>query len=119
MKRFRRRALLDPGARGSLGSDREPEPMHAFVVECYWPGMLEQDARRALDRVTRFAGEASRGLSVRSLGCVLMPSDGMALFLFAASNEDVVRGVGRLAEVPFDRIVESVFVGFAQPRPGR
>jgi hypothetical protein len=119
VKRFRRRALLAPGARGSLGSDRELEPMHAFVVECYWPGMLEQDARRALDRVIGLAGEAARGRSVRSLGCVLVPSDGMALFLFAASNEDVVRGVGQLAEVPFDRIVESVFVGFGQPRPDR
>lgn len=116
MKRFRRKALLAPGARGSLG-DREPEPMHAFVVECYWPGLLEQDARRALDRVTGLAGEGARGRSVRSLGCVLVPSDGMALFLFAASNEDVVRGVGQLAEVPFDRIVESVFVGLGQPRP--
>jgi hypothetical protein len=94
--------------------------MHAFVVECYWPRMREQDARRALDRVTRLAGEASRGRSVRSLGCVLVPSDGMALLLFTASNEDVVRGVGRLAEVRFDRIVESVFVGFGpEPRPDR
>jgi hypothetical protein len=40
VKRFRRRALLAPGPRGGLGSDPEPEPMHAFVVECYWPGML-------------------------------------------------------------------------------
>jgi hypothetical protein len=93
--------------------------MHAFVVECYWPGMLEQDASRALGRVTGFAGEALEGRSVRSLGCVLVPSDGMALFLFAASNEDVVKRVARLAEVPFDRIVESVLVGFGQPRSGR
>jgi hypothetical protein len=40
--------------------------------------------------------------------------------LFAASSEDVVRQVGRLVEVPFDRIVESVLVGFGeQPRADR
>jgi hypothetical protein len=42
----------------------------------------------------------------------------MALFLFAASNKDVVRGVGQLAEVPFDRIVESVDKFFAALRNG-
>lgn len=94
--------------------------MHAFVMECYWPEMIEQDARNTLDRVIGLAGEASPGRSVRSLGCVLVPSDGMALFLFTASSEDVVRRVGRQAEVPFDRIVESVLVGFGQqPRPDR
>jgi hypothetical protein len=119
VKRFRRRALLTTGPHGSFGSDREPEPTRAFVVECYWPGVLEQDARNALDRINGLVGEGSSGQSVRSLGCVLMPSDGMALFLFAASNEDSVRGVGRLIEFPFDRIVESVFVGLGQPRPDR
>jgi hypothetical protein len=39
----------------------------------------------------------------------------MALFVFSASNEDVLRRVGQLAEIPFDRIVESVLVGFGQP----
>jgi hypothetical protein len=32
----------------------------------------------------------------------------------------MVRRIGGLAELPFDRIVESVLVGFGQqPRPGR
>jgi hypothetical protein len=44
----------------------------------------------------------------------------MALFLFSAPSEDVVRRIGGLAEVPSDRIAESVLVGFSQaPRPGR
>jgi hypothetical protein len=58
--------------------------MPTFVVECYWPGMLEEDARTILDRVIQFAGEASPGRSVGSLGCVLVPGDGMALFLLTA-----------------------------------
>jgi len=88
--------------------------MRTFVVECYWPGMLEEDARNILDRVIQLGGKASPGRSVGSLGCVLVPGDGMALFLLTASSEDIVRRAGQLAEVPFDRIVESVLVGFGQ-----
>jgi hypothetical protein len=78
---------------------------------------IEAKAPETLNRVVRLAGEAAPGEAVQYLGCILVPADGIALFLFAASNEDVVRGVGRLAEVPFDRIVESVLVGFGQPPP--
>jgi hypothetical protein len=91
--------------------------MPTFVVECYWPGMLEEDARNILDRVIQLGGRASPGRSVGSLGCVLVPGDGMALFLLTAPSEDVVRRAGRQAEVPFDRIVESVLVGFGQQLP--
>jgi hypothetical protein len=88
--------------------------MQTFIVECFWPAMLEEDARNTLDRVIHLGGGTSPVWSVRSLGCVLVPSDGMALFLFRAPNEDVVRRVGQLADLPFDRIVESVLVGFGQ-----
>ena len=65
----------------------ESESMQTFVVECYWPGMIEEDARTILDRVMQLGGEASPGRSVWSLGCVLMPGDGMALFLLTAPSE--------------------------------
>jgi hypothetical protein len=86
--------------------------MRIFVVECYWPGMIEDDVRDTLDRVSRIGGVASPERTPQSLGCILVPSDGTALFLFKASSEDAVRRVGRLAEVPFDRIVESALFGF-------
>lgn len=88
--------------------------MRTFVVECYWPGMLETEARATLNRVGRLGGEALSGQTVRLLGCILLPSDGMALFLFNAPSEAVVRYVGGLTEVPFDRIIESVHIGFVQ-----
>jgi len=90
--------------------------MRIFVVECYWPGMIEEDVRNTLDRVIHLGGEASPGRSLRSLGCILVPSDGMALFLFHAPSEDAVRRAGRLAEIPFDRIAESVLFGLG-PQP--
>jgi hypothetical protein len=94
--------------------------MRTFVVECYWPGMIELEARATLDRVVRLGGEALPGQSVRLLGCIVLPTDGMALFLFNAPSEAVLKHIGGLAELPFDRVVESVLVGFdQQPRPGR
>jgi hypothetical protein len=89
--------------------------MPTFVVECYWPGRIEPEARNTLERIARLNREASPGQALRSLGCILIPSDGLALFLFSASDVDVVRRMGRLSEVPFDRIVESVHIGFDQP----
>jgi len=112
MKRVWRSALL--------GGSSRSEPVQTFVVECYWPGMMEEEVWDIMDRLLRVGPEASPAQAVRSLGCILVPSGGMALFLFSAPNEDVVRRIGGLAEVPFDRIAESVLVGFSQaPRPGR
>ena len=89
--------------------------MRTFIVECYWPGMSEEDARNALARIS-LDSEVTREPSLLLwLGCVLVPSDGMALFLFRAPSEDEVRRVSLFAEVPFDRIVESVLVGFGEP----
>ena len=88
--------------------------MHTFVVECYWPGMIEETARATLDRVVRLEGQAFPGQAVRLLGCIVVPSDGMALFLVNAPSEAVVRHMGGLTEVPFDRIIECVYIGFGQ-----
>jgi hypothetical protein len=89
--------------------------MQTFVVECYWPELIEQEARDTLERIACLSAEASPGRAVRSLGCILIPSDGLALFLFSASDVDAVRHMRLLSEVPFDRIVESVHIGFDQP----
>jgi hypothetical protein len=86
--------------------------MQTFMVECYWPGTIEPKARETLNRVVRLAGEPVREEAVRCLGCIFVPADGMALFLFRAATEDMVRRIGRLSELPFDRIVHSVHIGF-------
>jgi hypothetical protein len=128
-QRLETHGLSDSTARSVPDGIGRSQPMQTFMVECYWPGTIEANARETLNRVVRSAGEGVPGEAVRFLGCILVPADGTALFLvpadgtalflFAASSEDVVRGVGRLADVPFDRIVESVVVGFGQPRPER
>ena len=84
------------------------------MVECYWPRTIDQKAPKSLERVVRLVGEAVPGEAVRLIGCIIVPVDGMALFLFRASNEDIVRRIGRLSELPFDRIVRSIHIGFDQ-----
>ena len=85
--------------------------MRTFVVECYWPGMTEEQARETLERVIHIAREACPADGAWPLGCLLLPSDGMALYLFVAPNEAAVRQIGSRAEVPFDRIIESIHIG--------
>jgi hypothetical protein len=88
--------------------------MKTFMVECYWPGTIEHKATESVNRVVRLVGQAVPGEAARFLGCILVPADGMALLLFRASSEDIVRRIGRLSELPFDRIVDSVHIGFDQ-----
>jgi hypothetical protein len=86
--------------------------MQTFLVECYWPRLIEKEARDILERVVGLGAEASPEQPLQSLGCILVPSDGMALFLVSAPSEAIVRRIGALTEVPFDRIVESIHIGF-------
>jgi hypothetical protein len=89
-----------------------------FVVECYWPDMTEEHVEDALERLARSGGEGPDRDPVRSLGCILVPSDGMALFLFRGPSSAMVRDHSEKAEVPFDRIVESIQIGLGASRAG-
>jgi hypothetical protein len=85
-----------------------------FVVECYWPEITEEQVKEALSRVAPLPVSGRPADEVESAGCILIPSDGMALFLFRGASEDLVRERSENAEVPFDRIVESIHVGFIE-----
>jgi hypothetical protein len=88
-----------------------------FVVECYWPGIDEAQVRDVLTRVTHpRRGTAAARRAVHSLGCILVPSDGLALFLFEGPSATVVDEESVWAQVPFDRIVEVVRIESADDR---
>ncbi len=89
---------------------RSSESGRTFVVECYWPGLIEERVRRTVERVVHLTRGGASESEIRSLGCILLPSDGMALFLFRARGEADVKDISRLAEVPFDRIVPSIHI---------
>jgi hypothetical protein len=59
--------------------------MPTFMVECYWPGITEEHVKQALTLLSEAERRPSAGEAVTSLGCILVLSDGMAIFLFEAA----------------------------------
>jgi hypothetical protein len=74
------------------------------MVECYWPEMTENRVRQVLERVVRTESGCAQP-QVRPLGSLLVPSDGLVIFLFDGTAA-AIRDAAKTAEVPFDRIVE-------------
>jgi hypothetical protein len=93
-------------------------PTPTYVVECYWPEITEDLVRETFGRIASGARRGSIAEVAKLLGCILMPSDGMVLFLFRAPNESLVKEQSRLSELPFDRIVESIYIGLAHQAGG-
>jgi hypothetical protein len=75
-----------------------------FMVECYWPEMTPDRVRQILERVARTDSRRAQS-AVRPLGSLLVPSDGMVIFLFDGTSA-AIRDAANTAEVPFDRIVK-------------
>jgi hypothetical protein len=97
-----------------------------FMVECYWPDMTEDRVRDVLERVASTQSQYAQP-RVRPLGSLLVPSDGMVIFLFDGASAAIL-DAAKIAEVPFDRIVEVHHVlihgsttpfGDPYPAPGR
>jgi hypothetical protein len=86
--------------------------MPTFIVECYWPGITEAQVRHALALVGRVGNKGGSGEAVGRLGCILVPADGMAIFLFHAPSALRLTQIAQQAGLPFDRIVESIHVRF-------
>ena len=81
--------------------------MPTYMVECYWPEITEKQARDALANVTESQEASGTSDQIQAIGCFLIPSDGMALFLLAGPSADMVEEAGKLTNLPFDRIVEA------------
>jgi hypothetical protein len=92
------------------GESHQEAATPTYVVECYWPGITEQEANEALAGLAGARGHAATSNQVRPLSCILMPSDGIALFLLSSPSAADVREAGELIQLPFDRIVESLIV---------
>jgi hypothetical protein len=67
--------------------------------------MTEGQVRGILER-WRLAGHRPSQARVQPVGSLLVPSDGMVIFLFEGTSPAAIREAAALADVPFDRIVE-------------
>jgi uncharacterized protein DUF4242 len=88
----------------------------SYVAECFWPGVTRDDLAQLDARVVASVDRKSRARDrVRYLGALLLPTDEVVFCFFDAPSADAVEIVARRANIPFDRILESVNV----PRYGR
>jgi|SRR5262245_34282443 len=81
----------------------------AYVAECFWPDVDQEDVDRAADRIQRSAAEmTSEGRRVSFAGSILMPSDEIVFYLFDGDSVEDVREACVRAEIPLERVVESI-----------
>ena len=91
-----------------MSADDQPR---GYLVECYWPGVSADKLAAAVERVERAADELrGQGRSLRFLGSILVPADETVFCLFDGEEADV-RAVSEKAGVPFERILESLWIG--------
>jgi hypothetical protein len=76
--------------------------MATFLVECYWVGVLEADARQALDRLRR--GGSRRGGEIAPLASFLLPSEEVLFVLVESSSQRAALRASREAGIPVDRV---------------
>jgi Protein of unknown function (DUF4242) len=87
-----------------------------FMAECFWPDMSEAKVQAAGTRAEHTARAASRdGAAVRYLGAILIPADEVAFCLFEGSSAQLVREISERAEIPFERILETVRLDATTP----
>lgn len=82
-----------------------------FLVECYLPGVAERDVAAASERARRAAEELhSRGRDVAYLGALFVAADEAVFHQFRARNAALVVEASRMADLQFERVVESIGV---------
>jgi len=93
-----------------------------FIAECFWVGVKPDDLSALDQRVESCVARMTEdGHSVRYLGSMLMAEDEVVLCFFEGSAA-AVRRAAELAEVPFERILESdgtAWPGVDPPANGR
>jgi len=81
---------------------------NGFLVECYWPGMREEQiaalASRAHTAASQLRGQRGR---VELAESIFVPLDETVFWLFEG-HEDDVRAVAAEAGITFERILESL-----------
>ncbi len=83
------------------------EAARSFIAECFWPGVSEGEVAALDSRASASAGELTEaGDPVRFLGSILLREDEVVLCQFEGA-EDAVRRAAALAEIPFERIIET------------
>jgi hypothetical protein len=82
-----------------------------FLVECYLPGVVEHDVAEASERARRVTEELrAGGRDVAYLGALFVAADEAVFHQFRAGDAGLVVEASRRANLPFERVVESIGV---------
>lgn len=81
--------------------------LNTYLVERYWPGVTEAVLVAALERATAVSSDKV----LRHVHSVLIPSEEVVFSVFEAASAADVESANRLADAPFERVVEAVAVG--------
>lgn len=88
------------------------QPGRTFLVECYLPGIAERDVAKASGRARQVVGELRElGREIAYLGALFVASDEVVFHQFAAPDAGIVAEASRMADLAFERVVESIDVG--------
>lgn len=77
-----------------------------YTAKCFWPGVTEEELRRATDRAGSETGE--RPTAFR--GALYLPGDELVLCLFESSSRAGVKRASERAGMPCERVIETVWV---------
>jgi hypothetical protein len=77
-----------------------------YIAECFWAGVREDDLERLDHRVHRLLATRQK---VTYLGSMLVPEDEVVFCFFDGPSAEAVRTLAERAEVPFQRVVRSMW----------
>ena len=76
-----------------------------YAAKCFWPGVTEDDLRRAAVRARENADPDARAVF---RGVLYLPGDELALCLFDAESRAAAKRASEQAGMPCERVIESV-----------
>jgi Nickel responsive protein SCO4226-like len=83
-------------------SGQRPDVIQSYLVESYAAGAGVDDQRR------RARQAAEVGVGVRYIRTMFLPGDETLLHVFEAASPEALSEAARVAELPYERIVEAV-----------
>jgi hypothetical protein len=78
-----------------------------YAAKCFWPGVTEDDLRRAAVRARENADPDARAVF---RGVLYLPGDELALCLFDAESRAAAKRASEQAGMPCERVIESVWL---------
>jgi hypothetical protein len=77
-----------------------------YLVECFWPGVREEQVAEAGARLKLCAAQLSReGQRVSFQGSILVPFDEVVFYLFEGISAAAVHATCRRARLNFERVL--------------